>query len=90
MPAEKLELWRRDPVECVKELMGNPALKNYMKYAPERVYEDVEGETRIFDEMWTADWWWDTQVKKIGLNNFQCSPRIVFRKNCQWIQLLLR
>ncbi|KAF8808413.1 Zn-finger domain-containing protein [Phlegmacium glaucopus] len=40
LPPEKLELWRRDPVECVKELLGNPALKNHMRYAPERVYED--------------------------------------------------
>ena len=62
MPVEKLEMWRRDPVECVRELLGNPALKDFMKYAPERVYEDVEGKNRIFDEMWTADWWWDTQV----------------------------
>jgi Plavaka transposase len=62
LPTEKLELWRRDPVDCVRELLGNPGLKNYMKYAPEQVYEDLEGNTRIFDEMWTANWWWDTQV----------------------------
>ena len=62
MPAEKLELWRRNPVECVRELLRNPALKNYMKYAPERVYEDDEGNSRVLDEMWTANWWWDTQV----------------------------
>jgi hypothetical protein len=34
-----------------------------MKYAPERVYEDEDMKSRVFDEMWTADWWWDTQVK---------------------------
>lgn len=45
LPAEKLELWRHNPVECIRELLGNPALKNYMKYAPERVYEDVEGKS---------------------------------------------
>ena len=33
-----------------------------MKYTPERLYEDAEGNTRVFDEMWTANWWWDTQV----------------------------
>ena len=32
------------------------------KYAPERVYEDVEEKSQIFNEMWTANWWWDTQV----------------------------
>ena len=62
LPAEKLEMWRRDPVECISELLGNPALKKYTKYAPERVYEDAEGNTRIFEEMWMANWWWDTQV----------------------------
>ena len=45
LPSEKLELWRRDPVECVRELLGNPALKDYLKYAPERVYEDSEGKS---------------------------------------------
>ena len=34
-----------------------------MKYTPEQVYEDAEGQSRVFDEMWTANWWWDTQVK---------------------------
>lgn len=62
MAAEQLELWRRDPVECIKELMGNPALKDSLKYAPEQVFLDEKGKVRVFDEMWTADWWWNTQV----------------------------
>jgi hypothetical protein len=37
---EHVEVWRRDPVECVKELMGNPAFKDYMSYIPEHVYLD--------------------------------------------------
>lgn len=69
-PAEKLELWRRDPVECVKELMGNPALKKYMKYAPERLYEDIEATSQVFDEMWTGTWWWETQVIILWLKIF--------------------
>jgi hypothetical protein len=59
---EKLELWRRDPVECVRELMENPSFQGHMAYAPERVYKDEEGKVRIYDEMWTANWWWDLQV----------------------------
>ena len=23
---------------------------------------DNAGKERVYDEMWTADWWWDTQV----------------------------
>jgi hypothetical protein len=64
MPPEEVELWRRDPVECIRELMGNPTFKSLMAYAPERVYDDIQGKVRIFDQTWTGDWWWDTQVSK--------------------------
>jgi hypothetical protein len=59
---EDLELWYRDPVECVRELLSNPAFMEYLCYAPERVYSDSEGKERIYDEMWTGDWWWEMQV----------------------------
>ena len=62
MMQEQLELWHRDPIECVKELIGNPAFKDYISYVAEHVYVDDEGVIRIFDEMWTDDWWWNTQV----------------------------
>ncbi|KAI6026905.1 hypothetical protein BKA83DRAFT_4463011 [Pisolithus microcarpus] len=58
---EQLELWRRDPVECVEELIGNPAFRDQMAYEPERAYADEKGENRIYNEMWTADWWWEMQ-----------------------------
>ncbi|CDO75468.1 hypothetical protein BN946_scf184935.g4 [Trametes cinnabarina] len=57
---EELELWRRDPVECVRELLGNPAFKNYMAYAPVRM---KRGGVRFYGEMNTAEWWWNTQGK---------------------------
>ncbi|KAJ7100312.1 Zn-finger domain-containing protein [Mycena crocata] len=65
MMKEDLELWKRDPVECIKELMGNPAFLDYMAYVPERVYGNESGpdSSRIFDEMWTANWWWELQKK---------------------------
>lgn len=59
---EELELWLRDPVACVRELIGNVAVKNEMAYAPEKVYTDPHATTRRYDEMWTGDWWWETQV----------------------------
>lgn len=62
---EELELWLRDPVACIQELMGNPAFHGNMAYAPEKVFVDGEGQTRRYDEMWTADWWWDTQVSNL-------------------------
>jgi hypothetical protein len=40
---ETVELWHRDPVECVEELIGNPEFKAYMKYAPYRLYANKDG-----------------------------------------------
>jgi hypothetical protein len=34
----ELDLWVRDPVECIRDLIGNPEFKNDIKYAPERVW----------------------------------------------------
>ena len=55
MKWEMVELWRRDPVECVEELIGNPALRDMMAYAPEHAYADSKGDNRIYDELWTGD-----------------------------------
>ncbi|KZT29567.1 hypothetical protein NEOLEDRAFT_1175239 [Neolentinus lepideus HHB14362 ss-1] len=60
---EELELWRRNPVECMAELLGNPAFQENIAYAPERVFSDRDGCRRIYDEMWTGDRWWELQEK---------------------------
>ena len=59
---EVLEFWYRDPVECVRELIGKPAFDGYLKYAPERHFADAAGEVEVINEMWTARWWWRIQV----------------------------
>ena len=61
---EEHELWVRDPVECIRELIGNPAFREYMAYAPEKTYTDKYGWNRRYNEMWTGDWWWTTQVSR--------------------------
>ncbi|KAJ6510911.1 Zn-finger domain-containing protein [Mycena sanguinolenta] len=65
MMKEDLELWKHDPVECIKELIGNPAFRDYMAYVPERVYgnKNASESSRIIDEMWTAKWWWEMQKR---------------------------
>ncbi|KAH7918952.1 hypothetical protein BV22DRAFT_1108238 [Leucogyrophana mollusca] len=60
---EKVKLWKRDLVECVKELIGNPLFHEVMSYTPERAFMDEAGLNQIFDDMWTADWWWNTKSK---------------------------
>ncbi|KAJ3725296.1 hypothetical protein C8R42DRAFT_576029, partial [Lentinula raphanica] len=35
---ETLELWHRDPLECVAKILANPLFKEHQAYSPERVY----------------------------------------------------
>jgi hypothetical protein len=64
MRGETVELWFRDPVECVRELIGNPMFRNAMRFGPEELYTDEKGQIRLFEEMWTGDWWKEIQVRK--------------------------
>lgn len=62
---EELEVWFRDPVKCVEELLGNPAFRETMTYAPEKIFGNLEGTQEVWNEMHTAEWWWETQVSAI-------------------------
>lgn len=59
---EIVEVWSRNPVDCVRELMDNPGFRDSIRYAPERQYADADGKQRIYGNMGTANWWWDVQV----------------------------
>ncbi|KAI0337580.1 hypothetical protein BDW22DRAFT_1465461 [Trametopsis cervina] len=58
---EVLELWKRDPVKCIEDLLSNPMFEEHLHYAAERTYEDSERMRPIFGEMWTGEWWEETQ-----------------------------
>ncbi|KAG2154326.1 uncharacterized protein EDB93DRAFT_1081558, partial [Suillus bovinus] len=45
------ELWRRDPVVCICELIGNPSFKDSLACVPEKVYMDSEGQTQVYDDV---------------------------------------
>ena len=62
---EIVQLWKQDPVECIKELIGNPAFREKLRCSPQRAYEDDKGKSHIFDEMWSGDWWWNLQVSTL-------------------------
>ncbi|KAF8495591.1 hypothetical protein JB92DRAFT_2834758 [Gautieria morchelliformis] len=60
---EELFILCHNPVDCVKELIGNPAFKEAMHYAPQKVFTDLTEEDQVFNEMWTGEWWWELQEK---------------------------
>jgi hypothetical protein len=77
-------------VECIHELIGNPAFRDKMQYVPEKVYEDRDAKVRIFDEMWTGDWWWNLQVNILYLPRKEMNLPTKYDRNiCQKEQPLL-
>lgn len=60
---EEVELWHRNPVECIADLFGNPKFKGKQAYAPVRVFKNPDGTNREYSEMWTSNWWWEIQVR---------------------------
>ena len=59
---EELEIWYRDLVECMKELLGNPVFRDVLTYKPLCSQLDEEGRKErrnerilIFFSQW--EWW---------------------------------
>lgn len=73
--SEEVELWYRNPVECIRELLGNPMFRDVTKYAPEKLYEDFAEKVNVVNEMWTASWWWEIQV--CDINHSQSSQDLL-------------
>ncbi|KIY48855.1 hypothetical protein FISHEDRAFT_42547, partial [Fistulina hepatica ATCC 64428] len=78
-------LWYRDPVECIRELIGNPVFRDAMAYAPETLYEGADGKTRIVNEMHTAEWWMDIQ-HRLGQKGATIAPVILSSDKTQLTQ----
>jgi hypothetical protein len=57
----------RDMVQCVEYLLSQPAYRDDVVYAPVR--EQNETGERLYSEMHTADWWWETQVSIFSSTN---------------------
>ncbi|KAG8794412.1 hypothetical protein FRC12_024650 [Ceratobasidium sp. 428] len=51
---EDIEIWVRDIIDVIRELIGNTTYGQKLVFVPQRVKVNS---TRKIDEMWTADWW---------------------------------
>lgn len=54
------EFYLRDVVACVKYLISQRAFANHMVWGPVRT-RSYDG-ARVYSELNTGDWWWETQV----------------------------
>ena len=85
---ETLELWHRDPIECIAELLGNPYFRGKQQYAPRHVFRNKDGTNREFGEMWTADWWWKIQVSERNIKRMLRKAYFSDRNYYLLVQLL--
>jgi|HubBroStandDraft_2_1064218.scaffolds.fasta_scaffold09848_2 hypothetical protein len=58
-------LYYRDVTQVISFLISYLPFRDYLHYAPVRLYtDDAEGKPqRVYTEMYTADWWWSMQGK---------------------------
>ena len=59
---EPVDLYYRPIMECVQALLGNVEFSKFLIYSPERHYSDGNCTIRLYHDMHTGKWWWDTQV----------------------------
>ena len=54
-------LWTRNVLQCIQLLLGHLPFEEHTVYGPTRIF-DTNGR-RIYNEIFTGDWWWDTQSR---------------------------
>ncbi|KAG1845829.1 hypothetical protein F4604DRAFT_1595367 [Suillus subluteus] len=62
-PEDKHTIYYRNPCDVMQSLLGNPAFTNDIVYRPKKIFTDSSKNTRIYNEMWTGDWWHSVQVR---------------------------
>ncbi|KAH8102731.1 hypothetical protein BXZ70DRAFT_890478 [Cristinia sonorae] len=58
---EVFDVYYRDPLECIKALIGDPNFATDLVWTPERHYADPDKTIRVYHEMYTGKWWWNKQ-----------------------------
>ena len=59
-----IKYWRRDIIKSMRWLMRQPAYAENPIYAPQRCFNSDTPPKLLYTEMHTADWWWETQVRR--------------------------
>ena len=63
---EVCDVYFRDVIACIKALFADPDLAPYLVTTPEKhfTYNTYGGRTRMYHDMHTGKWWWETQVSR--------------------------
>jgi Plavaka transposase len=68
-----IKLYYRNPIDAVQSLLDRPSLADHLEYIPRKLWtKSDDEEERIYNEILTGDWAWETQVGTI----LNCPPII--------------
>ena len=67
-------------MDCISSLLGDPNFAEHLLFSPERHYTDQDMTVRLYHDMHTGKWWWETQVSQIFSLLF-CLDYILFVKH---------
>lgn len=67
---EVVELWYRNILDVLAELLGDPELVKEAIFAPRKLYTDDTKTNRIYSEAMTGNWAWETQVRFVVFSSF--------------------
>ncbi|EJD49143.1 hypothetical protein AURDEDRAFT_59798 [Auricularia subglabra TFB-10046 SS5] len=59
---DKFDLYWRDPLEVIADLLADPTFADHLTWAPEKRYTDDKCETRLYNELTSGDWMYETQL----------------------------
>jgi len=59
-----IKCWSRDIIKSMKWWMRQPAYAEHLIYAPQPCFNSDTPPKRLYSEMHTADWWWETQGRR--------------------------
>ncbi|THV08117.1 hypothetical protein K435DRAFT_641286 [Dendrothele bispora CBS 962.96] len=62
MAGESFDVYKRDILDCIRALYGSPEHAQYLSFTPERHYSDPDQTSRLYHDLHTGKWWWNTQV----------------------------
>jgi len=72
-----IKYWNRDIIKRMRRLMRQLAYAEHLIYAPQRCFNCDTQPTCLYTEMHTADWWWETQVRRDTRAWCRCNRRLV-------------
>src|SRR5260221_1551503 len=59
----KINLYYRDPIECLQLIMRNPLLKDQLEFEPYHIFKTAEKTMRIYTEWLSGNAAWEMQVR---------------------------